>query len=254
MEVLIIEDEKLAAEHLQRLVETVVPGVKVLKIIDLVKKSIAWITANPHIDLIFMDIQLADGICFEIFEKISILSPVIFTTAYDDYAIKAFKVNSLDYLLKPIDTDDLKKAFLKYKQIYQTGFKPNSEYQVGVEKMLKALTHKYKERFIIKVGEHIRTITTVDVDFFYSLEKASFLQTTAGKTFDVNYTLDTLEELLDPDTFIRVNRKYIVSFPSIRDIISYSNSRLKLILRNCSDDEVIVSRERVNDFKSWLDK
>jgi DNA-binding LytR/AlgR family response regulator len=250
MNILIIEDEPQAAQRVEKLVKAIVPEAKIIAILDSVKNSVQWFTTNPSPDLVIMDIQLADGISFQIFEQCQVKSPVIFTTAYDEYALKAFKVNSIDYILKPVDADELKTAVQKYKSL-----------NAAPEKMLESigyavqmLTKKFKERFVIKVGEHLKSIEANDILFFFSLEKTTFAQTADGRKHILDFTIDQLEGLLDTSKFFRINRKYMVNVKSIQDMISHSNSRVKLILKTCDDPDVIVARERVQDFKDWLDK
>src|SRR5260221_577813 len=250
MNILIIEDEPQAAQRLEKLVKSILPEATILPSIDSVKKSVQWLKSNLP-DLIFMDIQLADGISFQIFDQIEIKSPVIFTTAYDEYALKAFKVNSIDYILKPVDEQELRVAIQKYERL--TGSSSNNNMMESIGLAMQMLTKKYKERFVIKVGEHLKSVETDDILFFFSLEKATFVQTKDGKKNILDFTMDQLEELLDPSKFFRINRKYIVHVKSIQDMISYTNARLKLVLKTSDDTDVIVARERVQQFKDWLD-
>jgi DNA-binding LytR/AlgR family response regulator len=252
MTLLIIEDEPLAAQRLEKLVRSILPLATILPSIDTVKKAVQWFSSNERPDLIFMDIQLADGISFQIFDQTEVKSPVIFTTAYDEYALKAFKVNSIDYILKPIDEQELKLAIQKYERL--TNSSPNTKMMESIGLAMQMLTKKYKERFVIRVGEHLKSIETDDILFFFSLEKATFAQTKDGKKNILDFTMDQLEELLDPSRFFRINRKYIVHVKSIQDMINYTNARLKLVLKNSDDNDVIVARERVQQFKDWLDK
>lgn len=253
MRILIIEDEPQAADRLESLVKQIRPAAFIVSKLDSVKRSVEWLKQNPGVDLIFMDIQLADGLSFLIFDEIEIKSPVIFTTAYNEYALKAFKVNSIDYILKPVDKDELAAAFRKYETLVGSST-PQEKMMESIGYAMQMLTKKYKERFIIKVGEHLKSIEVVDILFFYSLEKATFAQTSEGRKHILDFTLDQLEGLVEPKRFFRINRKYIVAVDSIQDMISYTNSRLKLILKTSTDDEVIVARERVQEFKEWLDK
>jgi DNA-binding LytR/AlgR family response regulator len=214
---------------------------------------VKWITDNPSPDLVFMDIQLADGLSFEIFEKVEIKVPVIFTTAYNEYALKAFKVNSIDYILKPLDKDEVAAAFKKYENL--TGQAPSRDKVIeSIGAAMQMLTKRYKERFVLKVGEHLRSVEVNDILYFNSLEKTTFAVANDGRKHILDFTLDQLEALLDPSRFFRINRKYIVSVDSIRDMISHTNSRLKLLLKSSDDDDIIVARERVQEFKDWLDK
>jgi DNA-binding LytR/AlgR family response regulator len=251
--VLIIEDEPQAAQRLQTLVEELVPGISILAKIDSVEKSVKWLKTHEVPDLIFMDIQLADGISFQIFEQCDVSSPVIFTTAYDEYALKAFKVNSIDYILKPVDKDDLNAALRKYHLL--TSVKDSSKKILeNIGEAVRMLTKKYKTRFVLKVRDHLRSIEVSDVLFFYSLGKATFARLGDSRKHIIDFTLDQLEEVLDPQKFFRINRKYIVAAHAIQDMISYTNSRLKLVLKTSDDNDIIVSRERVQEFKDWLDR
>jgi len=249
MNCLIVEDEKVAAERLSGLIKKYDPTIDITGIVQSVKNAVQWLNTHQAPDLIFMDIQLADGLSFEIFEQTIVKTPVIFTTAYDEYALKAFKVNSIDYLLKPVDLNELKNAIDKFK-----ANNLHKEIPVQVfDNILHSLTKNYKNKFVIKVGEHIKVFTTEDVQCFYSLEKYTFLQNNSGRDYAISYSLDQLEDLSDPARFFRINRKFIVSLPAITDIVSYSNSRLRVKLKSNDSDELIVSREKVQDFKKWLE-
>lgn len=249
MNCLIVEDEKVAAERLVGLIKKYDPSIDIIEIVQSVKNAVQWLNTHQAPDLIFMDIQLADGLSFEIFEQTIVKTPVIFTTAYDEYALKAFKVNSIDYLLKPIDQDELNNAINKFKENNTPKEIPTQVF----DSILHSLTKKYKNKFVLKVGEHIKIFTIEDVQCFYSMEKYTFLQNNSGRDYAINYTLDQLEDLLDPAQFFRINRKFIVSFSAISDIISYSNSRLKVKLNSNESDDLIISREKVQDFKKWLE-
>ncbi|HTJ50421.1 MAG TPA: LytTR family DNA-binding domain-containing protein [Cyclobacteriaceae bacterium] len=253
MKVLIIEDEPQAAQRLETVVKDLEPQCIVLDKIDSIKRSVQWFKENASPDLIFMDIQLADGLSFEIFDKHNIEAPVIFTTAYNEYALKAFKVNSIDYILKPVDKDELSAALDKFKRLART---PVSQSQIleSIGQAMQMLTKRFKERFMIKVGEHLRTIEVDSILYFYSQEKATFCFTNESRNFILDYTMEQLDEMIDPARFFRVNRKYIVRAEAIGDIIQHTNSRLKLVLKGSADNDVIVARERVLEFKSWLDR
>jgi two-component system, LytTR family, response regulator len=254
MKILIVEDEKLSADRLAQLVKKIEPGVEILGQIDSVKRAVDWLANEPAPDLLFLDIQLADGLSFDIFEKIEVSAPVIFTTAYDEYAIKAFKVNSVDYLLKPIDEEELQTALQKFSSLRKSPASPVVLPLDKLENLLAGLTKSYKERFIIKVGDHLKAVEVAEIDHFVSQEKATFVQSREGKRFIIDFTLDQAESLVDPSIFFRINRKYLVSFKSIKDIIAWSNSRLRLVLHNSDDSDVVVAREKVNAFKMWLDR
>lgn len=251
--VLIIEDEPQAAKLLGALVRDLIPEVNILAEIDSVKKSVKWIQENPAPDLIFMDIQLADGISFQIFDQCQVKSPVVFTTAYDAYALKAFKVNSIDYILKPVDKEDLIAALKKLESFSQRR-DGAAEMLASIGEAIKMLTRQYKSRFVLKVGEHLRSIEVKDVLYFFSLEKATFAKIVDGRKHLLDFTLEQLEEVLDPQQFFRINRKYIISAGAIQDMVSYMNSRLKIVLKESDDSDIIVSRERVQEFKDWLDR
>lgn len=249
MKVIIVEDEKPAADKLEKLVLKIDPAVEIMAKPDSVKSSVEWLQNNPSPDLAFMDIQLGDGLSFEIFEEAEVNYPVIFTTAYDEYAIKAFKVNSIDYLLKPIDQEELQQALKKFHQVQQKA--PD---KLVFDKVMQRLTREYKSRFLTKVGEHIKSILVDDIQCFYSMEKSTFVLTSEGRNYDLDYPLDQIELLIDPAKFFRISRKFIINIQYIKDIISYTNSRLKVKLMGDFSEELIVSREKVKDFKKWLDR
>lgn len=253
MTVLIIEDEPQAAQRMEKLVKELVPGADVLGHIDTVKKAVQWFTSNPPPALTLMDVQLADGISFEIFEQCDVKSPVIFTTAYDEYALKAFKVNSIDYILKPVDKDELAAALAKFRNLMR-GEPETKALLDNLGEAMRMLTRKYKTRFVIKVGEHLRTIEVDTILFFYSQDKITFCCTADNRNIILDFTLEQIEEMINPEKFFRINRKFLVSASSISDIIHYTNSRLKLVLKNSSDSDIIVARERVQEFKEWLDR
>lgn len=257
MKIVVIEDEKAAAKRLISLIQQEIPTAAIVAQIDSVKKSATWFQENASPDLVFMDIQLADGLSFEIFEHTKVSAPIIFTTAYDQYAIQAFKVNSIDYLLKPIDAEELSAAVEKYQSYHQAHSTPKPE-QPDLSQLQQALqmlqSPGYKTRFVVKVGEHIKAIPVEEVLYFFSQEKMTYLQTQAGKHFIIDYPLDQLEEMVNPAAFFRISRKYIVRLSAIDDIITYSSSRLKLKLKHSDDSDVLVSRDRVTDFKQWLDQ
>ncbi|UWY28179.1 LytTR family DNA-binding domain-containing protein [Flavobacterium sp. TR2] len=251
---LIIEDEKPAARLLQRKLEKL--DVTVETMLHSVEESVQWFENNPHPDLIFLDIQLSDGLSFEIFEKIDIKSAIIFTTAYDEYALKAFKLNSIDYLLKPIDEDDLETAVSKYKSRLPKATAESSNMQLDFEQIRQMLSNPfektYKKRFTVKIGQHLKVITTEEIECFFSENKGTYIHTYENRDYLIDSTLEILEQELDKKDFFRVSRKFIVPLKAIKEIQVYTNSRLKVILPSYKDDEVIVSREKVQDFKAWL--
>jgi DNA-binding LytR/AlgR family response regulator len=251
--VLIIEDEKPAADWLRQLILKFDPRISVLAVLDSVSSAEEWFQQHPAPDLVFMDIQLADGLSFEIFERVKVPCPVIFTTAYEEYAVKAFKVNSVDYLLKPIAWNELEAAFQKFgNQFHGVQAAPPVTIEL-LNKVREMLRKQYKTRFVIKVGEHLKSIPVEDILFFYSLEKATYLCTADFKTYLVDYSLDRISEMVDERRFLRINRKYILSNQSITDIVVYSNSRLKIKLKKPDEESIIVSRDKVPGFKEWLD-
>jgi DNA-binding LytR/AlgR family response regulator len=251
MKVLIIEDEKPAADKLKRMLTDKVEGIIILDILETVEGSINWFMNNPAPDLIFMDIQLNDGISFEIFESVKITAPVIFTTAYDEYAIRAFKVNSIDYLLKPIEAVALLKSIEKFRTLYPTGKTDHNK----IDLLYSQLVKKFKTRFFIKFGSHCRSVMTEDIKYFFIVERSTFMKTFPGKIFDVDYSLDQIENMLDPEKFFRINRKFIINLAAIIDIITWSSNRLKLKLSNEEDNlDLVVSREKVSEFKKLLDR
>ncbi|MEO6286163.1 MAG: LytTR family DNA-binding domain-containing protein [Dyadobacter sp.] len=248
MKILVIEDEKPAARRLIQLIQERMPDAEIYDSIDTVTAAVTWLKNNPEPELIFLDIQLADGISFEIFEKVKVTAPIIFCTAYDQYAIKAFKLNSIDYLLKPVDPEELTNALEKFK----TARKEPAISLEQIRSLIKPASKPFKTRFLVKIGERIQTVDVQDIGFFYSEDKVTFLQTRAGKKYIIDYTLDELEEMLSPDTFFRLNRKYISAISAIKDVFTYSNSRLKIHLENCMDNDILISREKMGVFKSWL--
>lgn len=251
MKVLIIEDEPQAAQLLESLLKNLRPGFQVVQKLDSVKTAVQWLQRNNP-QLVFMDIQLADGLSFEIFDHVKVTAPVIFTTAYDAYALKAFKVNSIDYILKPIDKGELENALMKLESL--TAPLANPAMLESISQAMLMLTRKYKERFVIKVGEHLKSIEVSEILFFFSLEKTTFAQTRDGRRHILDFTIEQVDGLVDPDRFFRINRKYLVAADAIQDMITYTNSRLRLVLKTSDDHDVIVARERVQQFKDWLDK
>ncbi len=254
MKILIIEDEIPAVNRLKSLIAQFDSSYEIIDEIDSVKSAISWFSLKKEVDLIFMDIQLGDGLSFEIFEYCDINVPIVFTTAFDQYAIQAFKVNSIDYLLKPFDKNDLENAFSKLSKLKNVTDNRFKFEETALKAVINSLSNQYKTRFIIKVGERLHSIHIDETSYFYSQEKVTFLQTCKNNLYIIDYSLDQLTDKLDPTSFFRINRKYIIHIDSIQSIVSFSNSRLKLQLQNCDDKEIIVSREKVNGFKQWLDR
>jgi two-component system, LytTR family, response regulator len=257
MKAVIIEDEYLAAEGLEFMLKRFDASISVVARLDSVKTSVEWFNENPAPDIAFFDIQLADGLSFEIFEQAKVACPVIFTTAFNQYAIDAFKVNSIDYLLKPFGVDDIKKAFEKLS-VLRGGDSPTppSPDLVTMQRLMLSLTQKqFKSRFMVKIGDHLSAITVEEVAYFYSENKITWLKHLNGRKYPIDYKLEELDTLLTPNRFFRLNRTFISAIDAIKDVISYSNSRLKVVLKDPPDKEdILISREKVQEFKSWLDQ
>lgn len=251
MNILIVEDEDPAADRLQKMITESEPAAVIAGRCDSVSSTTRWIKSHTSPDLIFMDIQLSDGISFEIFNQVEISCPVIFTTAYDEYALRAFKVNSIDYLLKPIKREELVSALNKFKKLSTPSIQmpPISELIASV----RSQEPSFKKRFIIRYGEKIRTVSTDDIAYFYTEDKNHYLRTKDNLTLPVDYNLDKLEELLDPKQFFRINRQFIISYGSIEQMTAFSKSRIKVGLKPPSLLDSIVSSERSASFKDWLD-
>lgn len=251
MNVIIIEDEKPAARRLSRLLAE--QDIEVSTMLHSVDESIEWFQNNPHPDLIFLDIQLSDGLSFEIFDLVEVKSAIIFTTAYDEYALQAFKLNSIDYLLKPIDDEELESAVKKYRNFKPENQKISVDFNDIKKLLVNPLEREYKKRFTVRVGQHLKIINADDVECFYSENKGTYAATSDGRNYLLDTTLEQLEEELSPEMFFRVSRKFYVNVNHIGDIISYTNSRLQIKLNRFNEQEIIVSRERVKDFKLWLE-
>lgn len=248
MKVVIIEDEKLVAERLEKLLYEIDPSISVMAKISTVRDSVTWLGNNDP-DLIFLDVHLSDGLSLKIFKQIELKTPIIFTTAYDQYAVEAFKVNSVDYLLKPIDIDELAQSISKFKNSVVNGVHAND-----FKTLLKIIDkeNKYKKRFTINVGRKIKIINTSDIAYFYVMEKSNFLCTYNSENIDVDYSLDKLELILDPDVFFRINRKYLININSIKNIYTLSKSKMKVELNPSINEDIIISFKRSGAFKKWL--
>lgn len=254
MKVLIVEDEELAVKKLQKTLTGVDDTIEVVGVSDSIKNTVEWLHNHPSPDLILMDIELADGQSFEIFKLTEVKSPVIFTTSYDEYALKAFKVNSVDYLLKPIQQEELKAALNKYKKI-----KGDGKADLSIDSLVKELQQKlqpkeYRKRFLVKHAQKLVSIEVEDIAYFYSDGRLNFFKTDDNKKFVVDYTMDELEEMLDPDRYFRISRSFYVSVNSIDKIDDYFGNRLILQLKPAVDKEALVSREKVTEFKKWMGK
>ncbi|MCC2546759.1 LytTR family DNA-binding domain-containing protein [Hymenobacter sp. BT175] len=256
----VIEDEPLAARRLTDLLRRQYPPVDVRGTADSVEAAVALLQgAAERPDVLFLDIHLADGLSFELFDRVEVRCPVIFTTAYDAYALRAFKVNSIDYLLKPIDEQELQGAVDKLRALRAsapTAPAPAFDPALLTQVLQQLQPQKqYKKQFVVKVGEHLKIIPVENISYFFSLEKATFVQTRENRRFVVDQTLEQLEKLLDPRHFFRVNRAYLVHQDAIQDIIHFTNSRLKTVLSPpAPEGDVLVSREKVASFRAWLDR
>lgn len=252
MNVIIIEDEHLSAEHLSTLLKKIDKNIEIIGTSDSVKKSIKLLSETSNIDLLFVDIHLADGLSFDIFSKLSIDTPIIFTTAYNEYAIKAFKVNSIDYLLKPIGIEDLRVSIQKFEKLNNA-----VQQKINAEKLDTAfniINKQYKNRFMVKMGDTISSIRIEDIAYFIAEQGIVLLVVKTGKRYSIDYTLDQLEQLVDLTQFFRINRKVLIHIDVVKKVSSYFNSRYKINAEFLQEEDGVVSRERVNDFKLWLDK
>jgi len=250
MKILIIEDENAAARRLEKLLGELAPEAVVLDRLDSVEAAVLWLQNNPQPDLMLLDIHLADGSSFEIFDHVSIACPVIFTTAYDEYALRAFKVNAVDYLLKPIKANELAAALDKCKRLSQT---PATDYAPLLNMLRQQEGARYLRRMLIRFSNSIKLVDMSDAAYFYTKDKIAFLVSrSTGKRFPVDYPLDKLESLLDPAVFFRINRQFIINVAAIKEMHPYSKSRVKVVLEPGTDQDTIVSTERSAEFKRWL--
>jgi DNA-binding LytR/AlgR family response regulator len=254
MKVLIIEDEGPAAEKLERYLKKYDDTVTILAQIDNSASAIQWLRENQDtVDLIFMDIQLKDGLSFQIFQQVAVRKPVIFVTAFNEFALDAFKVNSIDYLLKPITYTDLTNSLKKIDALREQLGSGADQARRIEQAFSNGRTREYKNRFMVKIGDHIRSFTTDQISVLYAEGRDVYLVTSPGRRFIIDYTLEGLEDLLDPAIFFRANRTFIININTIKDVLVYSNSRLKVTLSQDFDKEIIVSREKVSYFKEWFD-
>lgn len=254
MKVLIVEDEELAVKKLQKTLAAVDDTIEVAGVTDSIEETVNWLQSNPTPDLVLMDIELADGQSFEIFKLTEVKSPVIFTTSYDEFALKAFKVNSVDYLLKPVQQDELQAALEKYHKL-----KGNSKTELTLDSLVKELQQKlqpreFRKRFLVKHAQKLVSIEVEDIAYFYSDGRLNFFKTNDNRKFVVDYTMDELEDMLNPDDYFRISRSFYVSVNSIDKIEDYFGNRLILQLKPVVDKEALVSREKVSDFKKWMGK
>ncbi|GAB5474151.1 MAG: LytTR family DNA-binding domain-containing protein [Maribacter sp.] len=251
MKAVIVEDEHIASRRLAQLISELAPEIEIVGQLTSVENGLAWFKDNPLPQLIFLDIQLNDGYGFDILDQLQEHPPVIFTTAYNEYAIRGFKYNGLDYLLKPIDKNDLRTALSKFRRT--NGTSPKVWDNQNLEQIRNLFQKEYKHRFMVKVGNQFKSFNVSDIAYFKSNEGLIFLHMFTGQAYPVEYSLDQLEEILNPVQFFRINRKFMVSVNSVEEIHTYFNSRLKLKILPKVEEQVIVSRERTTKFKKWLD-
>lgn len=251
MKVLIVEDEVPASRRLASLVKEIDEDIEVMGIIDSISQAVIWLKQKPQPDLILLDIELSDGQSFEIFNQVEVQSAIIFTTAYDEFALKAFKVNSIDYILKPIDKELLSKAILKYKN-FKIGFGSKI---IDIQKLMDSfhIKQEYKARFLVKQGDKLFTVDTNQIAYIISEDKLSFIISNQNKKYLVDGTLDELERKLDPKLFFRINRQIIASINSIESSYTHLNGKIKITLNPKPEEEVFISREKATEFKKWLD-
>ncbi len=260
MNIFIVEDEELAVKKLQKTLLAVEPGARVVGVADSITAAVEWLQENETPDLVLMDIELSDGQSFEIFNLVEVKSPVIFTTSYDEFALKAFKVNSIDYLLKPIQKEELQIALEKYKQVRNNyAMKAEPVPVINVDQLVKQLQQKlqpkeFRKRFLVKFAQKLVSIEIDDIAYFYSDGRLNFFKTTDNKKYVVDYTMDELEDMLDPEKYFRISRSFYVSVGSIDKIDDYFGNRLILQLKPALEKEALVSREKVTEFKKWMGK
>jgi DNA-binding LytR/AlgR family response regulator len=251
MQVIIIEDEEAAATRLAKILREIDPSIEIQTALESIKHAVEWFSQNKQPQLIFADIQLADGPSFEIFNRIKVTAPVIFVTAFDSYALQAFKFNGIDYLLKPVKKNDVAASLEKFKNLNQQTINPGIDYQEIFSSIISKKP-TYQKRLVIRIGQTIRTVEISDVAYFYTEEKISFVCLQDGKRLPLDFTLDELETILDPAIFFRINRQFIIYIKAIESMFTYSKSRIKVVLKPATESETIVSSERSSDFKEWL--
>ncbi|MBA4367022.1 MAG: DNA-binding response regulator [Desulfobacterium sp.] len=254
MKVVIIEDEMAASRRLEKMLKKIDPQIEILAMLDSIDDTVNWLTNNGEPDIIFADIQLSDGVCFDIFKHVQTKSAVIFTTAYDEYAVEAFKVNSIDYLLKPINPEALSRSIEKFHNLKMTYAESDKNRFESLLSMLDQTGKDYKSRFLVKTGQNMKIVSTNEIAYFLIENQLVFLITKQNNRFLIEQTLDELEKRLDPKLFFRINRQMIISLDSVRTIHPYFNSRLKLDVTPDRELEILVSRMKVNDFKKWIDQ
>ncbi len=258
MKILIVEDEELAVKKIQKTLASIDPDAEIAGITHSISSTIDWLESNPSPDLILMDIELSDGQSFEIFSRTKVKSAVVFTTSYDEYALKAFKVNSIDYLLKPVQKEDLEAALNKYRNMKQV-YAGNSEDDLNMESIVKQLKQKlqlkeFRKRFLVKHAQKLVSIEVEEIAYFFSDGRLNFFKTYDNKKYVLDYTMDELEEMLDPDRYFRISRAFYIAIDSVEQIHEYFGNRLLLHLKPPVEKDAVVSREKVADFKKWMGK
>lgn len=253
MKVLIIEDEKPASDRMQRLLRTIEEGIEIISVIDTVDGAVEWFANNPSPDLVFMDIQLLDGMSFEIFKEVEVKAPVIFVTSFNNYAIEAFKVNGIDYLLKPLDIDDLKKSIAKYHRLKDSFSVADEQKVEALYKSMNVSPNTYKNRFLLKRGQAYISVSSDSIMCFYIENQLVSLITSDKSLFGIDFTLDELEQMLSPEFFFRANRQCILNINAIASVHNYFNGKLKVILKIPFEGDIVISREKATVFKKWLD-
>lgn len=253
MKVLILEDEALSAKRASQLLTEFDPSIEVIETLESIEDAVTWLRHNPEPDLMLLDIHLSDGLCFNLFERVSVKSPVIFTTAYDQYTLQAFKINSIDYLLKPLDKDELNNALSKYQTLMQDRKSISSFDIQRIKQTIQSLSKKYKNRFLVKFGDTILFKNINEVAYFFADDKVVYLVTNEGRKYLIDYNLESLEEILDPQLFFRINRKLIVGIDAVQKVKTLLNSRLQVYLKPVFDQDMYVSKEKSPEFKVWLD-
>lgn len=257
MKVIMIEDEALAARQLKAMVQECDESIEILVLLDSVEASVAWLQSNASPDLLLMDIELVDGQSFEIFNQVEVKSPVIFTTAYNEYAIQAFRVNSIDYLLKPIDENALQRSLQKFRELKKL-YGTTSDNSLNINEFINALKQEklpqteYRERFLLKQGSRLVPISVENIAYFYSQERLTFVKTWDERSYVVDYTLDELECILHPKHFFRANRQVILCVKAVDKVHLHFNSRLKLDLKPATTEEVFISRDKSGEFRLWM--
>lgn len=251
MKVLLVEDERPAADKLLKMLQNSAFGIQILGITESVEETVNWLLRNEKPELVFMDIQLDDGLCFDIFDNVDLQVPIIFTTAYNEYTLQAFKVNSIDYLLKPIKKDELNQALNKHQKL--TGSITHIESQL--KQVIQGLNKSYRNRFLIKIGANYKSVSVSDASYFFVQDKGTYLQTFEHRNFALDFSLDQITEMLDPEKFYRINRSCLVNIKAVGQLSAYSSSRLQIAIKNETKSELfVVSRDRVSAFKKWMDR